>query len=314
MTSISAVICTYNRAAYLRQALRSLAGQTLPVDQYEVVVIDNACTDDTAAVIEEFRRLMPNLVHSHETQLGLSYARNRGALVARGEYIAYLDDDARAEPQWLHAVLEAFQAIQPSPMAIAGPVHLDWSGCVPDWLPERYWSLYTFVDHGREGRFLRDHEHLVGANMAFCRAILLSCGAFDVALGRRGGLLLSGEEAAVVKRLRQANLPIYYEPTALVWHAVPPERHRRRWLFRRLFWDGASQPLMALSQLSGQNEQYRPGYEAYIDIRRCGRFSLETVRNVALGRFAQAQDSLFLLVQRLGRLRTHLALWLGRST
>ena len=94
----------------------------------------------------------------------------------------------------------------------------------------------------------------MGANMAFHRDALLELGGFDTNLGRKGSTLLSGEEAAIVHRLRQRGLPVYYCGRAVVWHAVPPARRRRRWLWKRMFWDGASQPLLD----SGPGRPARP--------------------------------------------------------
>ena len=91
---ISAVICTYNRADLLAGAIESLLEQTLNPAHREIIVVDNASTDGTRAVVEQFA---PDGVrYVLETRQGLGYARNRGWQEARGEFVAYIDDDARA--------------------------------------------------------------------------------------------------------------------------------------------------------------------------------------------------------------------------
>ncbi|MEE8471432.1 MAG: glycosyltransferase family A protein [Dehalococcoidia bacterium] len=94
---VSAIICTHNRSDYLRQAIQSLADQTLPTEQYEVIVVDNGSTDNTRAVVEGFDHIA-NLRYVYEPILGLSQARNTGWQNARGEYIAFMDDDAIGYP------------------------------------------------------------------------------------------------------------------------------------------------------------------------------------------------------------------------
>lgn len=308
MTIISAVICTHNRANILQSALESLSVQTLSPTDFEVIVVDNASIDQTARVIEGFRRTIPTLHYIREDRLGLSWARNAGAAAAASPYVAYLDDDARAEPQWLEKIVQAFEHVTPASAAVGGRVWLDWDGRVPSWLPRRYWSLYTYLDLGEEGHCLRSGEYLVGANVAFRRDVLLEIGGFDTRLGRQGTNLLSGEEAALLQRLQEAGRPIYYEPQAAVWHAVHDARRHRRWLWARLFWDGASQPLL-------ERRVPRPrrfyAAQAYRDLRRTAFFLYQWVRALTQGNANQRQDSALALIQRLGRLRSHFLLAWG---
>ncbi|MBK9713251.1 MAG: glycosyltransferase family 2 protein [Kouleothrix sp.] len=306
MRRVSAIICTHNRADFLGKALESLTKQTMRSDDYEVIVVDNASTDQTASVVGAFRTTLPGLRYVREERLGLSWARNTGAQIATAPYVAYLDDDAHAEPEWLERIVQAFELSSPAPAAVGGRVWLDWARGVPAWLPRRYWSLYTYLDHGDEARYLLPNEHLVGANMAFRRDVLLASGGFDSRLGRRGTTLLSGEEAAVIQTLRDAQMPIYYEPQAAVWHAVPEARRRRRWLWMRLFWDGASQPL--LDRAAHPRQFYVS--QAYQDMRRSGFFVVQWLRALRRGERALRVDSALALIQRLGRLRTHcLLVW-----
>ena len=96
MVQIAVIICTFNRADYLQQALQSLARQTLPLHQYQIIVVDNASTDETAQIVNQFTPELPNLRYLREPRLGLSIARNAGAAMATTPYLAYLDDDGRA--------------------------------------------------------------------------------------------------------------------------------------------------------------------------------------------------------------------------
>jgi glycosyltransferase involved in cell wall biosynthesis len=305
---ISAVICTHNRSDYLERALVSLASQSLPSEDYEVLVVDNASSDDTADVVRAFAERVPNLRYLREERLGLSWARNTGAEACSAPYLAYLDDDARAAQDWLEQLLCVFETATPSPACIGGRVWLDWGTEPPAWLPPSYYSVYTYVDHGDEDRLLGEREYLVGANIAFRRDALLDLGGFDTNLGRKGTVLLSGEESAVVGKLRERGLAVYYSAGAAVWHAVPPARRRRRWLWSRMFWDGASQPLIDSGLGRSRGHYFRQGY---FDLRRIASFTLRGGFALLRGERQKYLENALRVVQRAGRLRTHLLLGTG---
>lgn len=302
MIKISAIICTFKRPDYLRHALRSLCEQSLSCEEYEVIVVDNAVEARVQRVVKEFEDGRVNLRYLPEENVGLSRARNTGLKAAVGRYVAYLDDDARADTQWLEALVDAFEQASPAPAAIGGRVWLDWQGEKPNWVPDRHLSLYTYVDHGNGPHSLRDDEYLVGANIAFEKDALRSVGGFDPNLGRQGLVLLSGEEAAILAQLQQMGKSVYYEPAAVVWHSVDQSRKRPSWLLRRLFWDGASQPLIDVP--ASERSRRATSMNAYRDLRQCGRWSWEILVAVLRGRRSSAWESLLGLSQRVGRLRT----------
>ena len=300
MIQISVIICTHNREYYLQSAIESLKKQSLPSESFEVIIVNNASSDHTNSLVSLHQATMQNLKYIHEARLGLSFARNTGAEIAQGKYIVYLDDDAIAVDDWLSGIFDAFINSTLSPAAVGGPVQLNWEGgAPPEWLPRQYWSLYTHLDYGLVGRFITPEEYLVGANIGFNKKILLEIGGFDTRLGRKGLSLLSGEESSVLRILRDRSLPIYYQPKALVYHTVPRERQSKNWLLRRLFWDGASQPLLDRSLDHSRRFYFK---QCLFDLRRMLRFSLDVI----LGN----KTSIYSFFQRVGRLRTNLNLLL----
>jgi glycosyltransferase involved in cell wall biosynthesis len=306
MIRISAIICTFKRPAYLAVALQSLLEQTLARDDYEIVVVDNAVQLETQQVVKSHETGGVNLRYVPEPRVGLSIARNTGLLVAAAPYVAFLDDDARAETQWLQASVSAFEQTVPSPAAVGGPVSLDWHGERPAWVPEQHLPLFTCVDHGATARALDKDEYLVGANLAFDKDELLALGGFDSNLGRQGAVLLSGEESAILAQLREKQLIVYYEPAAHVWHSVDDTRKRRSWLVRRLFWDGASQPLI---DLGSQEISRRFTFaNACTDVRECARWIGRALVSLVTGKQNHAWESFLGFAQRAGRLRTQLHL------
>jgi glycosyltransferase involved in cell wall biosynthesis len=304
---ISVIIATHNRADLVGLALDSLARQTLSAADFEVLVVDNRSTDHTAELMRKRAEVMPHLRYVGESRLGLSWARNAGLEAARAPLVAYLDDDAQAEPEWLEALLLAFE--QAAPQCIGGPVFLDW-GQLPQSVPQRYWSLLSYVNYGERDRALTEREYLVGANMAFDREVLRNLGGFPTNLGRQGSKLLSGEEAQVVARIREQGGIVYYAARAAVAHLVHPDRIRPNWLWRRIFWDGASQPM--LDGATGQ-PRWHCARQAFRDVKRIVYFVLKS----ALAFFRRDREHSFDFAlnatQRVGRLRTHLLLLLGSA-
>ena len=213
---VSVVVCTHNRAELLAEALASLVAQTLDPTTYEVIVVDNASTDGTRAVVEGCSSRLPQVRYCLEERLGVSHARNRGWVEARGDYVGYLDDDARATPEWLDVAVQTIA--DKAPAAFGGPVLPFHTDPKPRWYKDRY-ELRT---RGETARALGPGEHLSGANLFFRRAILEALGGFDPALGVVGRRVAYGEETALQVRIR-AEMPgeiIHYEPRLCVDHLV----------------------------------------------------------------------------------------------
>ena len=124
---VTITIQTYNNARVLEQALESLAELRCPDDvDYEILVVDNNSSDETAAVIEQYRTLLePRFRSVFEPRQGLSYARNRAIAEARGEIVAFLDDDALVDPDWLAGHVEAYREDEEA-VAVGGRVLLQW--------------------------------------------------------------------------------------------------------------------------------------------------------------------------------------------
>jgi glycosyltransferase involved in cell wall biosynthesis len=179
---ISAIICTHNRASYLGAAIDSLLGQTYAA--YEVIVVDNASTDDTRAVVEA-RLPHPQLTYCYEGTLGLSAARNRGAAIAHGSLLAYLDDDAEASADWLAALAEAF-VDYPQAAIAGGSVSLLWpADCTPPrWLSPTLAESLGAYDWDHVPAHHRTLAKLPrGLNYAVKKSFLDAAGGFDPSWG-----------------------------------------------------------------------------------------------------------------------------------
>lgn len=257
----SAVICTLNRAAYLEKAILSLADQTLPKEQYEIIVVDNGSTDNTKTIVESFH--LKNLRYIYEPITGLSQARNTGWQNARGKYVAYLDDDAIACPEWLERIVKAFETVHPQPGSVGGKIILIWEAKKPIWLSKQLEVPLGLVDWANKPTFLtEDYQDLRGGNVAYPREILRRFGGFNTSLGHKGGTLLSNDEILLSRCLKRHNLWSYYDPEICVQHHVPAERLVRRWFYRRYFWQGVSEEILQYIETDQNEAKWRYLYWA----------------------------------------------------
>ena len=241
---ISAIVCTFNRARFLDQAVESLADQSLDRRDYEILVVDNGSKDETRRLVEEKIAAIPNLRYLHEPRMGLSIARNLGVANATGDLIAFLDDDAIACPDWLNTILECFSVLHPSPGLVCGPVAPIWSAPRPSWLKDEFLGNWSVLDWSPTRRQLKEDEWVAGANFALPKDVLLSCGGFDESLGRRGRTLLSGEDTKLTEQIRSAGHQILFDPAMAVEHHIHANRLSKSWLYRRAFWGGVSKGIL----------------------------------------------------------------------
>jgi glycosyltransferase involved in cell wall biosynthesis len=215
---ISVIIPTYNRCEMLGGALESLICQETGGEfSYEIVVVDNASTDATKAVVAQAATESPVPVryYYHEVP-GPAPARNRGLAEARGSWLAFFDDDELATPDWLRQLHRA--AVETGAPVVGGAMLLD----VP---PEEYQRLGRFVRRTllREIDYYPNSQpyterHLPGTNNALvARSVFDAVGTF--AAGASGGT-----DSDFFLRVRAAGMLIYYTPEAVVGHRIPPNR------------------------------------------------------------------------------------------
>lgn len=239
---LSVVICTYRRADRLERALSSLELQMYQGSDWEVLVIENDSISVPAvhAVIERHRGRLP-LRHVVEPQIGLSIARNTAVHCARGEYLAYFDDDAEAAEGWLAALFNS--CIVNRPDFCGGPTLPLYMKPKPDWYLDKYATGYVY---GAEIRFLNNEEWLGGANFAVSKKLCLELGGFRSDLGMTGDQVAYGEETELMIRAWDNNqhLKVLYHPNMIVHHEVRPEKMTVIWNIQAYWAAGRSSSIM----------------------------------------------------------------------
>ncbi len=206
---ISVVICTRNRGEKLRATLRSLTRQDYD-GEWELIVVNNGSTDDTQCVIDDFAKncAFPLRV-AHEPLAGLSRARNKGLARARGEIVAFTDDDCYPREDFLSAIAVRFA--EGDVTFVGGRVLLFDPDDQRVTIQERNTPLMieaaSFVPSGL----------IHGANMAVSREALMALNGFDERLGA-GSYFKSGEDTDMLRRLVLSGMGGAYDPRVVVFH------------------------------------------------------------------------------------------------
>ncbi|HWY60245.1 MAG TPA: glycosyltransferase [Terriglobales bacterium] len=227
---ITVILCTYNRCQSLVRALDSVAVSRLPRSvEWEVLVVDNNSADQTRNVVEDFCRRYPGRFrYLFEPQPGKSHALNSGILAARGDVLAFMDDDVIVEPMWLQNLTVPLHNGQWA--GVGGRISPQWTCSPPPWIPfkERYGlGPLVMFDLGPEAGPLA--EPPFGTNMAFRRTIFEKYSGFRRDLGPHPGSEIRGEDTEFGNRLLRAGEQLWYEPSAVVYHQVPPYRLRQQY-------------------------------------------------------------------------------------
>jgi glycosyltransferase involved in cell wall biosynthesis len=221
---ISAIISTYNRARFLPGLFDSLKGQTLPADQFEILIINNNSIDETELLSREFadnsNRI--NVRYFTETNQGLSYARNRGIKEAVHELVTFIDDDALPAEDFLEKTVLFFDE-HPEAGAAGGKILLQFMDMKPAWYNRFLSPLLGYYNYGNRTKLFR-HDYFRGSNMTFRKSLFDTFEPFDTRLGRFGDILTGGEEKELFYRLKNNGIRLWYIADATVYHLVPAER------------------------------------------------------------------------------------------
>lgn len=239
--TVSVIVCAYTQRRWqdLQDSVESARAQA---DTTEVVVV----IDHEPELFRMAQDRWPTLtvIENAEAQ-GLSGARNTGVLAASGDIVAFLDDDATADPDWLTWMLDSFDDEHVAGVGgHAEPVWPDERG--PKLYPDELLWIVGCSYAGLPTEHT-DVRNVIGCSMAFRRAAILAVGGFSSAVGRVGNVPLGGEETELCIRIRQADpaARICYEPMSLVHHRVSADRGTWRYLRRRSFYEGVSKAVLS---------------------------------------------------------------------
>lgn len=238
---VSVIIATRNRQALLADTLGALRLQAWPRNCLEVIIADNGSIDGTRGVVEQAtnRPDAPATRYLLVAKPGKSHAVNAALDVARGDIIAFTDDDVRPEPMWVSEIVTALE--RPGVDFCAGRVLPIWETAPPAWMSPALYGVLAIPESGSRRIDIVSADAGVmpiGANMAVRRTVIDRVGGLRVDLGKIEGSLRTGEDHEFFLRMLHAGYRGVYEPAAVVHHWVPAERLDRRYFREWLYQNG----------------------------------------------------------------------------
>lgn len=232
---LTVAICTYNRANMLKECLTSLQHQTAPADTWNLLIVDNNSTDNTHGTAATFAAAFPSIRVVRETKQGLSHARNRAVEECTTEWIAFLDDDAKARVHWVQTLLNVIASDDFD--AFGGPYYAwHYYGPPPSWLPPEFGTYEAKQEYG----LLGSNSWIPGGNCAIRLAALRKAGSFSPSMGMRGDVCAYGEETQIFYRMQRLGCKLGYVPTLQMDHCVLPHKYTLRWQLTSAFARGRS--------------------------------------------------------------------------
>lgn len=243
---LSIIISTYNRAESLVRCLESVIKQNADKSQWECIVVNNNSKDDTVQRVEAFVKGCPevNIRLVEEKQQGLSFSRNRGIAEAKGEILAFIDDDETINEGFVSAYIDLFD--NHGAFAAAGVVKACYESGRPkqmSYYPEK--MIANPIDLGDNIITITSSITPAGGNMAFNRELFNLYGGFDTNLGRKGEELLGCEENDIFARLRNLGERVFYTPKAIVYHHIPDSKLTLEYIDKLSYGVGKSKRLRA---------------------------------------------------------------------
>lgn len=249
---ISVVISTYDREQYLLECLASVLSQPYPA--FEVLIVDPSAAGTLPSAMERKFGKDTRIRYFRMERAGLSKARNCGVQNATGTIVAFIDDDAIAQPSWLEAMAEVLECT-PGAGLVTGRIDPIWMKERPKWYPTEREFLLGIYNIGDQVRELPEHDLPFGGNMAGWRELILKCGGFDERFGfnhfgKRP--LLSGEDSLLAEHVKRAGHKLYYSPRAVIRHRITAQKLTRKYFLRRHFWEGVTtiERMAVLGQVS----------------------------------------------------------------
>lgn len=222
---VSVIVCTYNREQYIERNLEALSKQSLEKDKYEIIIINNNSTDNTESICKSFINNHPEIkiAYFNEQNQGHSNARNRGIKESKGEYLAFIDDDAFVDFEYVKNIVDFFSKNQ-NVAALGGKIIPIYEVEEPKWMTKYLLPLVAGLDMGDSPKEFPGMKFPIGANMAYRKEVFNELGNFNPELGRKGTGLEGGDEKDMIYRIKKADKKVWYVPEVFVEHFIPSAR------------------------------------------------------------------------------------------
>ncbi|ADB61824.1 glycosyl transferase family 2 [Haloterrigena turkmenica DSM 5511] len=253
---VSVVICTYAMDRYdvFSECVDSVLSQTY--DPLEVVILVDGNEPVFEQVQNDYGGLDDVVLHCNDENQGISHSRTRGAEIATGDVVAFIDDDAVAEDDWVAELARVYE--ETDALAVGGHVAPDWVTEKPDFFPAEFYWLVGCDERGM-GEHMEELRNTYGSNISFRREVFLNVGGYDENTGRHGDRHIQAHEAPVCIRIaNKYGRGVIYNTDAVVHHKLFDYRGDFQWLVFRSFWQGYSKRIMdlLLPEAKGDKNEY----------------------------------------------------------
>ena len=242
----SVIIPSYNNSFLLEKAIISLIYQTLPGNEFEIIVVDNGSTDNTKNLVTEFIKKNPNhyIRYFYDDEPGLLTGRHRGANEAKTDILVFIDDDIEAFPEWLSSIVETFE--DPSIHLVGGKCLPLYDAEVPGW-EKSLWIktneytanfFYSLIDQGDEIKDC-DANLIFGLSFSIRKQTLIDLGGFHPDVIPKNYMKFLGDgETGLTMKLKNKGLRAVYNPNVAVYHHVTSSRLTMEYIEKRQYYQG----------------------------------------------------------------------------
>lgn len=231
---ITVIICSYNREHYIIDAIRSLYNQTLSKELYEVIVVDNNSIDNTKSLCLQYIKSHPDY-HIHfieEKKQGASFARNTGAAFAKAPLLAFMDDDAIADSNYLERIFLFFDAHSDAD-GLGGRIIPKYIPAEPKWMSHYVSSLVGHFHYSNQVELFKPGKYPLESNMVVAKNDFDEVGGFNILLpGVVGTIRIGGEGKDFFMKLHALKKKIYYDPHVRVQHVVEVTKLTPEYMYR----------------------------------------------------------------------------------
>jgi glucosyl-dolichyl phosphate glucuronosyltransferase len=250
---LSIVICSYNRASYISDALDSLYHQSAGLHNFEAIIVDNNSTDNTADVFKKWRASHVNgsFTYSTETKQGASFARNTGAAAAKGKWLCFMDDDAIANSNYVENIIKHIET-KPDAIGFGGRIIPKYIPSEPEWMSYYVSSLVGNFDYAPTACTFENGKYPLESNMIVRKDIYDSIGGFNTNLpGVVGTLRIGGEGKELFYKILALGHTLYYDPSICVHHVIEVKKLTPEYMYRVASGIGRGEKTRTLSISNG---------------------------------------------------------------
>ncbi|MBV8985595.1 MAG: glycosyltransferase [Acidimicrobiia bacterium] len=242
--AVTVVLPTFRRPDALARALSSIAAQDDPGIEWELLVIDNDDGPGAGSVVHALSTTIPaSVTLLREPKRGAAYARNTGIEAAKGDVVAFVDDDVSVASGWLRALTRPI--LDGRSEGAGGPVVLDPAVALPHWVSRDWRGCLSEYSRGDAEKELPAGDFVLTASAAFRTDLLRQTGGFDPVLGPAQRVpIFFNEDVDLCRRFWGVGGRIRYIPEAAVTHEVPPSRLRPGYFVKRTYAQGRSDWLL----------------------------------------------------------------------